>query len=145
MTRKLLYVAVTLLIVVAGTASPSYAGVSPSQKNATALIDHLYAAINTHNQNATAALFTPDAIYYDGHATVGRDKISEAAAWSGGYHVKRIAPVAVSGSYATTFADETFMLKPVLQVFHIKDGKINRYWEFVFGTTKPFDNVSFGS
>ena len=141
MTRKLLCVVGALLIAVAATASTSYSGGSTSQKNATALIDHLYAAVNAHNANAIGALLTPDVIYFDGNTTVGADKISSDIATEGGYYERRIAPVSVSGNYATTFVDAKYILKPGLDVFQIKDGKIHRWWEFEFGTTKPFDNA----
>ena len=123
-----------------------YAGGSTPEQSATTLIDNYNAAINAHDWNAAAAFFTRDAVYYDGsNRLVGRNNIRLAmqSIPYPDYQATRIAPVIVARDeagheFATTFANEEPVISGLIpQVYQLKDGKILREWEFVFGTA-PF-------
>jgi hypothetical protein len=122
-----------------------YAGGGGATEDATTLIDDFWAAVNTHDMEAAAAMLAPDAVYWDGDAIVGRNNIRLAMEGTpADYRVERIAPVIVAddevgGVFATTYVKESYILGPAPNVFQLKDGKILRIWEFEVGATPPFD------
>ena len=61
------------------------------------------------------------------------------------YTIKRVAPITIHRSYATTFqtaAGGCGSAISFLAVYQIKHGKIVRDWHQLPGTTSPLDNVS---
>ena len=116
--------------------------------DAAALIDNFNAAVNRNDATAIAALLTRNAVLHQrGDSVAGATTIGKVIATQAGTkNLERIAPVAVSGEYATTFIRFRAMSGiedwPQLQVFQIKDGKIARIWGFLLGETPPFANIA---
>lgn len=120
---------------------------SSSTEQATTLIDEFSAASSRNDGPAVGALFTSDAVMSLSDATfTGPQEIADEVALTPGLSIERIAPVSVSGEYATTlisyWADGGAVASPMLSVAQMKDGKIARLWTFAFGVTKPFTSVA---
>lgn len=113
--------------------------------DATTLIDQEYENISAGNVDAATALFTPNAVVWQGGDTtaVGTVQIHKliAAAKMGGFTAARTAPVTVNGEFATTYFSTPASSNPVLGVFQLRDGKIFREWDFELGQTAPFDTA----
>lgn len=123
-----------------------YAGSSSATENATALIDEFNAASSHGDSKAIAALFTGNAVLYqNGDSLAGAKAIGKMIASQPGLDVKRIAPVSVSGKYATTFIHFSSLGGLVrslqLSAFMLEDGKIARAWGFRIGLTPPFNDL----
>lgn len=122
-----------------------YAGGSSATENATTLIDKVYSEVSAGNVTAAAALYTPDAVLWQGPGDfyTGTTEIRHAVegAKTIGFTATRIAPVTVQGEYATTYFSTPMAAAPVLTAFQLKDGKIFREWDFVLGGTTPFETA----
>jgi hypothetical protein len=116
--------------------------------DAAGLIDNFNAAVNRNDAKAIAALLTSRAVLYQrGDSVAGANTIGKVIAGQAGTkNLKRIAPVAINGEYATTFIHFSALGGvedwPQLEVFQIKDGKLARIWGFLLGETPPFENIA---
>ena len=125
-----------------------YTGGDTATENAATLIDNFNAAVNRNDAKAITALLTSNAVFYQrGDSVAGANTIGKVITTQAGTkNLKRIAPVAVNGEYATTFIHFSAMGGvedwPQLQVFQIKHGKLARIWGFLLGGTPPFENIA---
>lgn len=141
--------AAALIALAAWVLVDHYAGGSSETEKAAALIDRFNGAVNRNDAAAIAAALTSDAVFYQRNynAVTGANTIGKVIATSAGTkNLKRIAPVALNGDYATTFIHFSAMGGvedwPQLQVYQLKNGKIARIWGFILGQTPPFENVA---
>lgn len=123
-------------------------GGSSATKDATTLIDNLFAGVSAGNVAAASALYTSDAILWQSGSTqaIGTAQIRTqiAGAKPSGFTMRRTAPVSVHGDIAVTQSNAAATAANArwrgIDVFQLRDGKIAREWDFEFGATPPFDN-----
>ncbi len=125
-----------------------YAGGSSTTQDATRLVDKWAAAWSSHNAPAVASLYTKDGVlsHSTGGRTVGSQAIADLVPFETTIHlqVERIAPVTVTGDFASTFVRVSQSGLPAtwLVVFQLKEGKILREWHLALGVTPPLDNIT---
>jgi hypothetical protein len=119
-----------------------YTGGDTATQEAATLIDNVNTAFTTNDTSALPTYYAGDAVIRSlGEEYVGIESIQQLA--SGTWQVERIAPVTVSGDFATTFVRLTAgdQAATAVTTFQIEDGKIVRQWGFALGETPPFTNA----
>lgn len=124
-----------------------YTGGATPTEQATTLLDKWYAAASANDAAALFALHTANSVTWsDGTKFVGANAIANEIAATPGLTIHRIAPVSVSGDFASTFIRFSVPIAgidgPMADLYQFKDGKIFRHWAFALGVTPPFDNTA---
>lgn len=119
---------------------------STAAQDTTTLIDDANAAFTNGDAAAIPTYYASTAVirsFGTNETYVGVKQISALA--DGSFSANRISPVTVDGEYASTFVeltDTSGQTATTLSVYQIKDGLIERQWNFLPGFTPPLDNAA---